>query len=77
MNKRPQNKEELFNLRHAKLRNVVERIFGVMKARFKILTIPRAFKLSAQARVVIALCTLHNILLSFNNKEDEFEEEIH
>jgi hypothetical protein len=84
INKRPQNKEELFNLRHAKLRNVVERIFGVMKARFKILTHPRAFKLTAQAQIVAALCALHNILLSFkdeeelgvqSNQEEEEEEE--
>jgi hypothetical protein len=45
--RRPQNKEELFNLRHAKLRNVIERIFRVMKARFKILTLLRAFKMKA------------------------------
>jgi hypothetical protein len=30
-NQRPRNKEELFNLRHASLRNVVERIFGIVK----------------------------------------------
>jgi hypothetical protein len=28
-NQRPQNKEELFNLRHASLRNIIERTFGV------------------------------------------------
>ena len=33
----PVNKEELFNLRHAKLRNAIERIFGVLKKRFVIL----------------------------------------
>lgn len=37
-NQRPQNKEELFILSHSKLRNVIERIFGVVKTRFKILT---------------------------------------
>ena len=36
-NSRPQNSKELFNLRHAQLRNVIERIFGVMKKRFPIL----------------------------------------
>ena len=34
----PQNKEELFNHRHAKLRNAIERIFGILKQRFKILS---------------------------------------
>jgi hypothetical protein len=68
--RRPQNKEELFNLRHAKLRNVIERIFGVMKARFKILTQLRAFKMKAQARVVAALCIIHNVLVNIQEEED-------
>ncbi|ETV90089.1 hypothetical protein H310_15078 [Aphanomyces invadans] len=35
---RPQNKEELFNLRHAQVRNCIERIFGVLKMRFPVLS---------------------------------------
>lgn len=74
---RPQNKEELFNLRHAKLRNIIERIFGVFKNRFKILTKARPFKIQAQVRVVAALCVLHNILVNLREIEDmnEVEEE--
>jgi hypothetical protein len=34
---RPVNKEELFNLRHAQARNVIERIFEVLKKRWDIL----------------------------------------
>jgi len=34
---RPKTKEELFNLRHASLRNVIERIFSILKRNFKIL----------------------------------------
>ena len=30
----PKNPEEFFNLRHASLRNAIERIFGVLKKRF-------------------------------------------
>jgi hypothetical protein len=36
-NQKPQNAKELFNLRHASLRNVVERIFRVLKRKYKIL----------------------------------------
>jgi DDE superfamily endonuclease len=76
-NLKPQNKEELFNLRHSKLRNVIERIFGVCKGRFKILTCPRAFKLEAQARIVAALCVLHNILVTIKeiDPDEEYEED--
>jgi hypothetical protein len=68
---RPKNKEELFNLRHAQLRNVVERIFGVLKNRFKILILPRFFKMEAQMLVVQALCVLHNILVNLNEQDPE------
>jgi hypothetical protein len=67
-NNRPQNKEELFNLRHARLRNVIERIFGVLKARFKIITRPRAFTIRAQVRVISALCAFHNILTTIGKE---------
>ncbi|KAI5327085.1 hypothetical protein L3X38_026481 [Prunus dulcis] len=32
----PQSENELFNLHHASLRNVIERIFGIFKSRFTI-----------------------------------------
>jgi hypothetical protein len=35
---KPQNAQELFNLRHVSLYNVIERIFGVLKRKFKILS---------------------------------------
>ncbi|CAI9260811.1 unnamed protein product [Lactuca saligna] len=35
----PQNARELFNLRHASLRNAIERAFGVLKRRFPIIRI--------------------------------------
>jgi hypothetical protein len=34
---RPENAKELFNLRHSLLRNVIERIFGVLKRQWQIL----------------------------------------
>ena len=57
-------------MRHSQLRNVIERIFGVMKARYKILTYPRPFQMKSQVRVVAALCVLHNILNDFNEDEE-------
>jgi DDE superfamily endonuclease len=58
---RPETPEELFNLRHAQLRNVVERAFGVLKKRFRILnTAPVGYTLKTQVRIVYALTALHN-----------------
>jgi len=36
-NQRPENAKELFNLRHSSLRNVIERIFGILKRQWQIL----------------------------------------
>jgi hypothetical protein len=56
------NKEELFNLRHASARNVIERIFGVLKRRFRILVFPPEYSMEIQARIPAALCALHNFI---------------
>jgi hypothetical protein len=56
-----QNEKELFNLRHSSLRVTVERAFGSLKRRFKILddAIP-FFPFPTQVEVVIAACIIHN-----------------
>jgi DDE superfamily endonuclease len=61
-NNRYRSAEDLFNHRHAQLRNVVERTFGVLKKRFKILTVMAPYKYKKQCRIVIACCILHNFI---------------
>ena len=58
----PQNPQELFNLRHSSLRNAIERIFGVLKNRFKLLTRQFEHPFSIQVQLVNAICCLHNII---------------
>lgn len=65
---KPQNKEELFNLRHASLRNVIERIFGVLKRRWRILQSAPELHLRDQAGLVYALTAIHNFIQQ--NSED-------
>jgi hypothetical protein len=52
----------LFNLRHASARNVIERIFGVLKRRFRILLLAPEYNLKTQARIPAALCSIHNFI---------------
>lgn len=52
---RPQNKEELFNLRHAQLRNAIERILGVVKCRFPILKSQFECLIENQGRMILAI----------------------
>jgi DDE superfamily endonuclease len=81
---RPQNAKELFNLRHASLRNVIERTFGVLKNRFVILQKPpRRYTIRTQVKLVFALTALHNFMNSHGcdpeaeiiNEEEEDDDE--
>ena len=63
---RPQTREELFNLWHAALRNIIERIFGVVKHRFRVLQIPPEYNMHIQARLPLALCTIHNFIQRYD-----------
>ena len=70
----PENHQKLFNLRHSSLRNAIERIFGVLKNRFKILTQQLEFPFLVQVKLVKALCCLHNIIRLIGG-DDIFDEE--
>src|ERR1700733_3755611 len=70
----PQNKEELFNLRHAQARNVIERIFGVLKKRFRILLIGPEYDITIQAQIPAALCAIHNFIRIHDPQEEELED---
>lgn len=61
--RRPETAKELFNLRHSSLRTTVERAFGTLKNRFKVLASKPYFPFRAQVKIVIACCVLHNWIL--------------
>lgn len=58
----PIDAEELFNLRHAMARNIVEQIFGILKACFTILTSCPRYNLDIVAQLPPALTALHNFI---------------
>jgi hypothetical protein len=63
--KNPENAKELFNKRHSSLRMVVERAFGILKWRFKVLQKARkGFGIRTQVFIVYACIALHNWLHS-------------
>ncbi|XP_027075936.1 uncharacterized protein [Coffea arabica] len=64
----------LFNTRHSQLCNVIERIFGVLKKRFKFLKGPiDNFYMSTQITIVIAYCTLHSFLRLHQPEDAHFQ----
>ena len=67
----PASKEELFNLRHSSARNIIERIFGVLKRRFRILLLAPEYQPEIQARIPAALCALHNFIQHHDPSEGE------
>ncbi|KAG6492673.1 hypothetical protein ZIOFF_047638 [Zingiber officinale] len=76
---RPHTAEEYFNMKHSKARNVIERCFGLLKGRWKILASPSFFPIETQVRIILACCLLHNLIrkyMSFDPQELEpFEED--
>jgi DDE superfamily endonuclease len=65
-NHRPRTREELFNRRHASLRNVIERIFGILKRRFRILRSASEYDLKTQVRLPRALAAIHNFIRQYD-----------
>jgi DDE superfamily endonuclease len=60
----PRNARELFNLRHASLRNAIERTFGVLKKRFPIIASFTQPTYSVEAQKKIVACSvMHNYLM--------------
>ncbi|KAI7945481.1 hypothetical protein MJO29_011869 [Puccinia striiformis f. sp. tritici] len=68
----PETKEELFNLRHSMMQNVVERTFGTWKKRFPILVHPLEYSLKTQRDLVLALAVLHNMIIEHTCEPTEF-----
>ncbi|KAL9811928.1 putative harbinger transposase-derived nuclease domain-containing protein [Arabidopsis thaliana] len=64
-NSQPTNAKELFNHRHASLRNMVEIIFRIFKSRFLIFKSAPPFPYKTQTEIVLACVGLHNFLQKF------------
>ncbi|KAI3860368.1 hypothetical protein MKX03_007124 [Papaver bracteatum] len=58
----PTAKEEKFNQAHSRLRNVIERAFGVLKVRFPVLSKMPSYSFETQRDIVIACMSIHNFL---------------
>ncbi|KAL2471254.1 Uncharacterized protein Adt_39390 [Abeliophyllum distichum] len=70
----PENANEVFNLRHVSLRNVIVRIFGIFKSRFTIFKSAAPYPFRTQAEPVLVWARLHNFLRK-ECRSDEFSVE--
>jgi hypothetical protein len=73
---RPETAKELFNLRHSSLRNVIERIFGVLKRQWQILGGKGCeYSIETQVDLFCALIGLYNFGKQCG-EDDLFEDEV-
>ncbi|XP_051198596.2 uncharacterized protein [Lolium perenne] len=58
----PTGKKEIFNHAHSSLRNAIERTFGVLKQKWRILRGVPSYPLEKQTEIIIACMGLHNFI---------------
>ena len=68
----PEGMKETFNHAHAKVRNVIERSFGVLKMKFRMLLNMPSFPEDKQARIIVACMALHNFIRESRIADREF-----
>ena len=72
--RQPIGSKEVFNYAHSSLRNVIERSFGVLKMKWRILLSLPSFSLEKQSKIIIACMTLHNFIRDSALHDRDFDE---
>ncbi|XP_075092353.1 uncharacterized protein LOC142172594 [Nicotiana tabacum] len=70
----PQNEKELFNIRHASLRSVVERAFAILKRWFRVIDNEPFWDFKTQVDVVLSSCILHNHRIDLEPNDPTIQE---
>lgn len=59
---RPSGRNEVFNFHHSSLRNVIERSFGVLKMKWRILLGVPSYPMPKQSQIILSCMALHNFI---------------
>ncbi|KAL5571103.1 hypothetical protein UlMin_020700 [Ulmus minor] len=72
----PEDAQEIFNHRHAALRNVIERTFGLLKKWFPIISgsAEPHYPVKTVTEIVLSCCILHNYLMGVDPNEQIIRE---
>ncbi|OAY74502.1 hypothetical protein ACMD2_17093, partial [Ananas comosus] len=68
--------DHLYNHRHAQLRNVVEKTFGILKKHFKILNVAKPFSYKVQCLITMACYVIHNFIRRHHANDSLFSDEL-
>ena len=71
--RQPSGKYEVFNHAHSSLRNVIERSFGVLKMKWRILLAMPSYNMDKQTQIIIACMALHNFIRDSALRDELFE----
>jgi hypothetical protein len=69
----PRGKKELFNYAHSSLRNVIERSFGVLKMKWRILLHLPSYPMQKQSKIIIACMAVNNFIRQSAMADDDFD----
>ncbi|WVZ71421.1 hypothetical protein U9M48_020011 [Paspalum notatum var. saurae] len=69
----PSGKKEVFNYLHSSLRNVIERSFGVLKMKWRILLKLPSYPMRKQSKIILACMAVHNFIRESALSDEDFE----
>ena len=69
----PRGRKEVFNYAHSSLRNVIERAFGVMKMKWRMLLSVPSYPAETQTHIIVACCALHNFMRLSGAFDSDFD----
>lgn len=69
----PADTKEVFNYAHSSLRNVIERCFGVLKMKWRILLNMPSYPMEKQSKIITAVMALHNFIRDSAIEDADFE----
>ncbi|KAL6848164.1 hypothetical protein ACP4OV_022292 [Aristida adscensionis] len=68
----PRGKKELFNYTHSSLRSVIERSFGVLKMKWRMLGKVPSYPERKQSKIILACMALHNFIRENAQGDEDF-----
>ena len=69
----PQGKKEIFNYAHSSLRNVIERSFGVLKMKWRMLLQMPSYPPHKQSQIIVTCMALHNFIRTSGIVDRDFD----